>query len=192
MRHAIAKRTPPSVQFPSDCGRPATTARFHHWTRHWSDICVAVLMLAAAPVACGGTHSGSGTPLVSIDPSAGAQSIASPDYVLDLALALEVDAYYVVQSVTGTANLTDGSIAGGGYYVDQGVLPARPSYAELDSAQSTATMTPIHGANPSIAASDFGLVGVDLTVPATRTIVIQRVVANVRSYQTLAVKFTHP
>ncbi len=151
-----------------------------------------MLMLGSAPLACGGNHSGSGTPVVSIDPSAGAQSIASPDYTLDLALAVEVDANNIVQSVTGTATLIDGSITGGGYYVDQGVLPAHPTYAELDSAQSAATTTAIGGANPSIAASSFGLDGVDLTTPAVRTVVIQRVVADVRSYQTLAVTFTHP
>jgi hypothetical protein len=124
-----------------------------------------------------------------------ATDINSPDYTINLgSFVVQVDVNYIVQSASGTANLIDGSIAGTSYFVDQGTLGASPTFAQLDTAYNAASPAPtsITGANPQVAASAFGLSGVDLTSAAHRTIVIQRVVSGVPSYETFRVAFSHP
>jgi hypothetical protein len=132
----------------------------------------------------------------SVSATSSATSVASPNYTLDLttgALTVLTDVNYVVQSVSGTANLVQGTITGGGYFVDQGTLPASPTFAQLDTAYTAATKTAMSGSNPqTIPASAFGLSGVDLTTSAVRTIVIQRVVSGVPAYQTFKITVSHP
>ncbi len=119
---------------------------------------------------------------------------SSPNYTLDLTsgafTATVSDTTSSVQSVAGTANLVQGTIAGGGYYVDQATLPSNPSFAQLDTAYGIATTTTISGTPVQIPASAFGLPGANLTTSVVRTVVIQRNVSGVHSYQTFAITFS--
>lgn len=141
------------------------------------------------------TNSGSlGTGYATVSASASSTGSNSPTYTLDLttgAFAAAVnDATDLVQSVSGTANLVLGSIAGTSYYVDQGNLPSNPTFAQLDSAYPASPTTILNGTNPvQIAASAFGLTGVNLSSAAVRTIVVQLSSSGVPSYQTFAVTF---
>jgi hypothetical protein len=128
--------------------------------------------------------------------SSSTQSIAAPDYTLDLttgALTASVDNAFIVQSVSGTAILDAGSVTGNSYYVNQGTLPASPTFAQLDTAYQGASPTAISGGgNVTIAASTFGLSSVNLSSTVYRTVVIQRLVSGVASYQTFRIGFSHP
>lgn len=118
----------------------------------------------------------------------------APNYTLDLTTgvftATVSDTTSSVQAVSGTANLVQGTTAGGGYYVDQGILPSTPTFAQLDSAYASATPTTISGTPVLIPASAFGLTGVSIGSPVVRTLVIQRNNAGVYSYQTFAITFS--
>ncbi len=134
---------------------------------------------------------------VSVTATSTATDINSPNYTLDLvsgALTVNIDANYVVESVSGTVILDNGTITGGAYFVDQGVLGSSPTFSQIDTAYSAASPAPttISGSNPSVAASALGLVGVNLTSTAYRTVVIQRLVSGVPSYQTFRIAFSHP
>lgn len=131
--------------------------------------------------------------------TASSMSVTSPDYSLDLvtgALAVQVNANDVAESTTGFAILNDGAIASAqgveGYIVDLGTLPAAPTFAELDAAYTAGLPTAIAGANPQVPAAAFGLVGVDITTAAVRTIVVRRTVSGVRSFQTFKLTFSKP
>jgi hypothetical protein len=131
----------------------------------------------------------------SVAATSASTSVTAPDYTMDLvagALAVQTDVDYIVTGVSGTADLTDGSITGEGYVVDLATLPATPTFAELDAAYTAGTPVAIGGANPSIAASAFGLTAVDLTSPVVRTLIIRRVTSGVRAYQTFKITFSHP
>lgn len=132
----------------------------------------------------------------SVTAAAVTQSIDAPNYALDLdtgALTVIVNSSFVVQSLTGTATLTASTVTGGSYYVDQGTLPATPTFAQLDTAFKSATTTAISGGGDvTINSSAFGLTGVSLNSTVYRTIVIQRVVSGVASYQTFRISFNHP
>lgn len=141
-----------------------------------------------------GTGSTTGT-YASVNGTASASAATSPNYTLDVntgALTVNTDASYNVSSVTGYAVLTTGTVAGTGYYVDQGTLPSSPNFAQLDSGYAGATTTAISGANPQVAAAAFGLAGLSLSSSIVRTIVIQRLVSGVKSYQTFTITFSHP
>ena len=103
---------------------------------------------------------------------------------------LRDNANNIVTSATGNASLTDGSTTGTGYVVDDGTLAATPTFGQLDAAYNAGTETAIAGANPTIAASAFHLVGADLDVTNVRTLIIRRVTSGVAAYQ--AFKVTVP
>jgi hypothetical protein len=132
----------------------------------------------------------------SVTSSSATQSIASPNYSLDLntgSLTVTVNNAFTVQNVTGTATLVASTVAGNSYYVDQGTLPASPTFAQLDAAYQGATTTAIAGGGDvTIDGAAFGLSAVSLNSTVYRTIVIQRVVSGVASYQTFRIGFSHP
>jgi hypothetical protein len=135
-----------------------------------------------------------GANYVPVNATSATTNATSPNYTLDLAggaLSVVENGSFVVQSVSGNANLTDGTVTGEGYFVDQGVLGSAPTFAQLDAAYGAATPTTISGANPQVAAAAFGLVGVNLTTAAVRTIVIRHVVSGVAAYQTFQITFSH-
>lgn len=156
-----------------------------------ADFTVTVLYSDDANLKTGAVTSG----YASVAATSSATGINAPNYTISLgSLTVQVDVNYVVQSATGTANLTDGTVTGTTYFVDQGTLGASPTFAELDAAYNAASPAPtsISGANPQVAASAFGLVGVNLSSTAYRTIVIRRLVTTVPSYETFRIAFSHP
>ena len=132
----------------------------------------------------------------SVTASSDTQNITAPNYSFDLntgSLTVAVNTAYTVQSVAGTASLVAGSVTGNGYYVDLDTLAASPTFIQLHTAYQSASTTAIADTgNVGIAASAFGLSGVSLSSAVYRTIVIQRLVSGVDSYQTFRIAFSHP
>jgi hypothetical protein len=156
-----------------------------------SDFVVTILYSDDKRAATGALTAG----YASVAATSTATSQTSPNYTLDMAtdaLAVQTDANYIVTAATGLADLTDGSTTGDGYIVDLGTLATTPTFAQLDAAYTAGSPTTISGANPQITAATFGLVGVDLTTAAVRTIVIRKSVSGVRSFQTFKITFSHP
>jgi len=129
----------------------------------------------------------------SVASSAVSTVVAAPSYTISLtsgvALSVQMNAASVVTASAGSASLTDGATLGTSYVVDQGTLPASPTYADVVVASLGGTTRTISGANPTIPASDFGLVGANLTTAVTRTVIVQRVVGGVAGYQLFKVTF---
>lgn len=145
-----------------------------------------------------GSGSGDSTgSYTTVSASATSAAVPAPSYTIDLSgFALQTDANDIVQSVSGSATLDDGSQPGEAYVV----LTSDPgsSFAELDSAYSGATATAISGADPTLPAAAFDLVGVNLssnadlgTTPVARYIIVMHAESGVRSYQLITVTF-HP
>lgn len=122
-----------------------------------------------------------------------AGSVTPPDYTLSLAnLGIEVDAGDVVLSVSGTGDLTDVLTTGQQYAITSTNLGATPTIAQVEADFAAATPYAITGANPSIAASRFNLVGQDLTSGVTRNLIIQNLVSGTASYERFLITFNKP
>jgi hypothetical protein len=119
--------------------------------------------------------------------TATAGAVDAPDYTLAAdGLLVRTDVNDVVQSVTGTAGLTAGSMPGQSYVV---VAAADlDTYAKLDAAFIAGTAAPLVLAIP---AADFTLVGADLTTPQVRTLIVANIVNAVASYEAFQITF-HP
>jgi hypothetical protein len=115
-------------------------------------------------------------------------SVDAPDYTLDVSgLLVQTDVDDVVQSASGSAELTEVSVTGTTYVVvDASDLD---TYAELDAAYLGATSAVF---TTSIPASDFSLVGDDLTTPQVRTLIIANISGGVRAYQAFEITFNPP
>ena len=130
--------------------------------------------------------------------SVAVSSVAAPDYTLGLtqgaALAVQVDVAKLVVTATGSATLTDGATPGSAYVVDRGTLSVSASYETVASAYDVEVAAgrerTITGANPTIAASEFGLTSVSLSSPVVRTVIVSRMVAGVRGYQLFRTTFS--
>jgi hypothetical protein len=122
-----------------------------------------------------------------VQATAAGQSVPAPDYTLDLS-ALEVlaDVNHVVQTATGTADLTAGSVTGQRYVV--AAAADLDTYAEIDTAYEAGTDAALVLAIPAAA---FGLVGSDLTNDQVRTLIVANISSGVRSYQAFEITF-HP
>ena len=119
-----------------------------------------------------------------------AGDVQAPNYTLSVAgLIVRTDVGDVVQTVTGTANLTAGTVPvlGQQYVVVNaaGLL----TYAAIDAAFIAGTKAPLVLAIPAV---DFTLVGADLTAGTTvRTLIVANTVTGVASYEAFAITF-HP
>lgn len=120
--------------------------------------------------------------------------VAPPDYTLSLTngtpFTLQVDVDDVVQSVSGVATLTAGARTGEKYVVDQGTLPASPTYANVLLAFTTGTQRDLSGT--TIPAAHFGLVGQDLTAAKVRTVIISHTELAVTSFEIFKITFQAP
>jgi hypothetical protein len=175
---------------PSSGGALAFYANAELSSVSFASSCVVAIVYSDNPSLATGSVLGG---YVSASVTATATDINSPNYTLDTSggtPTVNIDVNYVVQSVSGTLILDTGTIPGGSYFVDQGSLGASPTFAALDTAYKAASTTTISGSNPAVALSAFGLAAA--TLPVSRTIVIQRVVSGVSSYQTFRVTFNHP
>jgi hypothetical protein len=126
--------------------------------------------------------------------SVSADAVPTPNDSVDVTgLSLETNAVNVVQSVSGSAAVTTGSIPGQTYVIELGALPSSPAYADVDTAFQEATGDA--GASTlgaTFSASEFGLVGIDLSSPVVRTIIIANTQSGVPSYEFFTIVFTHP
>ena len=98
----------------------------------------------------------------------------------------------VVQSVSGYAALTAGSVAGQDYAIHQGQLTSASTLAEVAAAYvAAAEKHTFASLSPAlqIPASQFGLAGVTLTSGVKRTVNVRNTSA-VTSYQLLLINFT--
>ena len=120
--------------------------------------------------------------------SASVTTVSAPDYAVDIStLAFEFDAYPLVTAVTGNLALTTGKYAGDGYVVVD-TLPTTPTYADYDAAYKAGKAQPIlNGA--TIPGSALLAVGSALTSDVVRTVLVQRTVDGVPSYQVITVTF---
>jgi hypothetical protein len=123
--------------------------------------------------------------------SAIAESVPAPDYTVTMTtMSLETDAAKIVQdSVTGYAQLNAGSAAGQTWIVTDTL--ATSSYADVDGAYLAGTPAAMPALN-RIPAAAFDLVGVDLSTPATRFLVIANTSDGVRSYEVVTITFNGP
>lgn len=115
--------------------------------------------------------------------------VVAPDYTLDVSgLAVLTDAGDVVQSVTGTADLTEVLVTGQLYAVVEAA--GLYTYAAIDAAFIAATQTAL---TLTIPAADFTLVAADLTAGTTvRTLIVANTSTDgVASYQAFEITF-HP
>jgi len=120
-------------------------------------------------------------------------TVTPPDYTLSLTnLAIEVDAGDVVLSTSGTGDLTDVVTTGQLYAITSTSLGASPTLAEVDADFAGATQYAISGANPSIPAARFNLVGADLTSGVTRNLIVQNLQSGTASYERFLITFNKP
>jgi hypothetical protein len=112
-------------------------------------------------------------------------SVASPNYTLSVAgLSVVTDVNNVMQTATGSATVTAGSVTGQTYaIVAAGGLV---TFSQIDAKYLAATT---HTIASSIPAADFALIGTDISTAQPRTLIIANTVNGVRSYQTFEVTF---
>lgn len=118
-----------------------------------------------------------------------ADSVPAPNYLLDLSsLQVATDDRDVVQTATGAAELTAGSVIGQDYVVLVALAP-KPTYADIDAAVHSAARTSLVGQAPQIDAGRFGLVGIDLATSPVRYLIVANTAHAVPSYQVFALTF---
>ena len=119
-------------------------------------------------------------------------TVPASDYTVSLSsFGVSKDVNDVVQSVSGYAQLAEGSITGQDYAIYEGTLDGSSTVEEVDTAFANASATGLLSALTSLElpASDFGLVSVDLDTSPTRTIVIRNTDEGVYSYQLMLITF---
>ncbi len=128
--------------------------------------------------------------------TATAALVPAPNATLSLTgLVIKVDAHNLVKSATGTLILKQGTVAAQQYAVDADTAGSPPTYASLETAFNLAvntrvTMTP--GAAQNIGAAELTLVGLDLTTPKKRNIILTNSLSGVTSYQVFQLTIAHP
>jgi hypothetical protein len=120
-------------------------------------------------------------------------TVPASDYAVSFASFNVVkDVDNVVQSVSGYAQLTEGSFVGQDYAVYEGALSGSSTLTEVETAWSGAITT---GLLPELTtlqlpATGFGLSAVDLDGNPQRTVIIRNTDHGVSSYQLLLITFT--
>lgn len=119
--------------------------------------------------------------------------LAAPNYVPQAGgLSIKVDVNYVVQSLSGAMRLYRGTNSGTTYAVTDAPLTSKSTYDEVNQVFATAPQHDITTSPIDIDASEFQLMGVDLSMPVVRTIIVASGSVSARSYQLLTVTFVHP
>jgi len=121
-------------------------------------------------------------------------NVPAPNGTLSLAgLRVAVDANDIVVLSTGTAVLTQGTQAGESLVVDLGTLGAQPDFGALDVAfHLLGEPTPVVSATQSIDALAFSLVGLDITTPQQRSVIVAHSEQGVTSYQVFVITIRSP
>jgi hypothetical protein len=121
--------------------------------------------------------------------------VLAPDAAISLAaLDVRVTAANVVKSATGNVLLTQGNVLGQSYAIDLGNLGAPATYGSVDNffTNTAVSKVVLVGTSHPIPATEFGLVGTDLTTPKVRSIVVANAVDGVTSYQVISISFRRP
>ncbi|MEA2746666.1 MAG: hypothetical protein QOI41_809 [Myxococcales bacterium] len=124
--------------------------------------------------------------------SVSASTVPASDYTVSFAsFSVAKDVNNVVQSVSGSAQFSAGSVAGQDYAVYEGALTDSSTLAEVDAAFAGAATTGLLAdlTTLHLPASGFGLVGLDLDTNPQRTMIIRNTNANVSSYQLMLITF---
>ncbi|MFO0578597.1 MAG: hypothetical protein U1A78_31725 [Polyangia bacterium] len=125
--------------------------------------------------------------------TASSSNVAPPDYLISLSgISLQVDAGDVVQTASGSASLTEGSVLGEQYVIDQDTLSATPTFADIDALFAAGQKSNLTPGSPSIPVADFALGGTDLTAGQKRNVIIANIENGTRAYQIFRVTFNRP
>jgi hypothetical protein len=120
--------------------------------------------------------------------------VPAPNATLSLsAIDIKVDAKNVVKTATGNATLTQGTIVGESYVIDD-TLGSAPTYAAVDAAFNNVARTRVvlAGATQSIPVAELKLVGVDLTAPKKRSLIVANIDTGVKSYEIFQITINKP
>jgi hypothetical protein len=127
--------------------------------------------------------------------SAATSDVPAPNYTATTNVAIEVDANNIVQSDTGTVDLSLPGMSpqtGEYYVVTTTALSSSPAYSDVDAAYNAGTPASLSMSSPSIPASALGLASVNLSTPAIRRIIIAHFDNGTPSYEVITVTFNHP
>jgi hypothetical protein len=119
-------------------------------------------------------------------------TVAASDYTIDLgSFGVAKDVNNVVQSVSGYAQLAEGSSTGQDYAVYAGALTGASTLIQVEAAWAAPVSTGSLSGLTSLQlpASGFGLSGVDLDTSPQRTIIIRNTDQGVSSYQLMLITF---
>jgi hypothetical protein len=115
----------------------------------------------------------------------------APDYVTDEAgIGVQVDFNKLVTAVTGNLVLIAGIETGDDYVVHLGVLSDTSSFAVVDAAYTGGMPIPMGASPVNVPATSLLAIGVDLTSPVIRTVIIHRADSGVSSYQVCTIIFS--
>jgi len=121
-----------------------------------------------------------------------ASTVPASDYTVSFAsFGVAKDANNVVQSVSGSAQFTAGTVAGQDYAIYEGALTGSSALADVDAAFAGAATTGLLSdlTTLQLPASGFGLVSVDLDTNPQRTMIIRNTDQGVSSYQLMLITF---
>jgi hypothetical protein len=123
--------------------------------------------------------------------SAGLQALQAPapDYTVDLSqMVIQTDANQMVVSASGPASLSLGGFPGSGYVIDDGTLPANPTFGQVDALYTSQPPMQLQWNGFAIDATALSLASNQL--PVVRNIVIAGGwIGGVRSYQVISIIF---
>ncbi len=121
--------------------------------------------------------------------------VPAPNATLSLAgFTVSVDANRILKSTSGSIVLTQGSVVAEFYSVDFDTMGPTPSYAVVDAAYNTPAKSrdPLSGASQTIETADFNLIGLNLTTPKKRILIVANIVNGVNSYQLFQITISKP
>lgn len=121
--------------------------------------------------------------------------VPAPTSALALStLGLKVDAHNIVKSTSGAMTLTQGSIVAESYVIDFDTLGAAPSYATVEAAFNAPgkVRVPLTATTTSIPAADLNTIGLDLSSPKKRSVIVANIENGVNSYQLFQITLNKP
>jgi hypothetical protein len=121
-----------------------------------------------------------------------ADQVAAPDYSVDLSqISIQADANGLVTSASGPVSFNYQWTPGSGYVIDDGTLPANPTFGQVDALFTSQTSSPIQWGNFSVDQSAFSLQWNQL--PLVRNVVIQNAWGSgLSSYEVVTITFNPP
>jgi hypothetical protein len=130
--------------------------------------------------------------------SATAGITPAPNATLSIAaLDIRVDALNIVKSASGTAILNAGTVLAENYAIDLdtlGTLGTSTAYAAIDAAfnSPSSTRVAVSSASHGIPVSALSLLGLDVTTPKKRNVLVANTESGVTSYQLFQISFFRP